>query len=86
MDLGLILAIAGTTITILGFIYGFLRNFKNDINSHLDRLEKRIDKSDDRFDRHAQRIDQLYVMFNASLTELKNMHGRVCVLEERTRK
>ena len=45
MDLVIILTSIATTITIIGFVYGFLRNFKIDINAHIDRLEKRIEDS-----------------------------------------
>jgi len=38
-----IIALIGTSGTIIGFVYAFLRNFKTDINSHIDKLEKRMD-------------------------------------------
>ncbi len=37
-----------TGLTVLGFVYGFLRNFRTDITAQLDRLERRIDDQDDR--------------------------------------
>jgi len=37
-----------TGLTVIGFVYGFLRNFKNDIKSQMDRLEKRIDAQDNK--------------------------------------
>ena len=43
MDLAIILTLLATTVTIIGFVYGFLRNFKDDINGHIDRLDKRMD-------------------------------------------
>lgn len=36
-------AVLGTTLGGVALVYTFLRNFKNDINSHIDRLDKRID-------------------------------------------
>jgi hypothetical protein len=33
----------GTAATIIGFVYAFLRNFKADINAHIDRLDKKTD-------------------------------------------
>ena len=57
MDLATILALLATTITILGFVYGFLRNFKNDINGHIDRLERRMDKFESRMISLEERID-----------------------------
>lgn len=46
--IGVILGFVVSVLTILGFVYGFLRNFKTDINSHIDRLEKRMDILDER--------------------------------------
>jgi hypothetical protein len=40
--------VIGTGIGIIGFTYGFLRNFKNDVNKRIDRLEVRLDQQDDR--------------------------------------
>lgn len=48
MDLAIILTLLATTVTIIGFVYGFLRNFKTNINSHIDRLEKRMDSLEER--------------------------------------
>jgi hypothetical protein len=48
MDLAIILTLIATTVTIIGFVYGFLRNFKADINSHIDKLEKRMDTLEER--------------------------------------
>ncbi|MGZ3732898.1 MAG: hypothetical protein ACXU9U_04100 [Parachlamydiaceae bacterium] len=48
MDLAIILTLLATTVTIIGFVYGFLRNFKTDINSHIDRLEKKMDSLEER--------------------------------------
>lgn len=48
MDLAIILTLLATTVTIIGFVYGFLRNFKTDINTHIDRLEKRMDTLEER--------------------------------------
>jgi hypothetical protein len=39
-----------SAITVIGFVYGFLRNFKNDINSHIDKIETRLDKRMDSLD------------------------------------
>ena len=37
-----------TGITVIGFVYGFLRNFKTDINHRLESMEKRMDNMDER--------------------------------------
>ncbi len=46
IDLTTISTVIGTGIAVIGFVYAFLRNFKTDINSHIDRLEKRMDMFD----------------------------------------
>ena len=48
MDTGTIATIIGTGIGIVGFVYAFLRNFKTDINSHIDIIEKRTDALEER--------------------------------------
>jgi hypothetical protein len=37
--------VIGTGLGIIGFTYGFLRNFKNDVNKRIDRLETRLSLS-----------------------------------------
>lgn len=71
MDMTIILTGIGSAATVIGFIYALLRNFKMDINEHLNRIEKRFDKWEARQDRHAARIDQLYQMFVDLLKEKK---------------
>lgn len=48
MDVNLLLSLFATAITIIGFVYGFLRNFKADINKHIEKSEKRIDLLEER--------------------------------------
>lgn len=43
-----IVAVVGTGASVVGFVYMFFRNFKQDINSHIDKLEKRIDSMDEK--------------------------------------
>lgn len=50
MDWGIFWTIIGASIAIVGLIYSFLRNFKQDINSHIDRVEKRIDTVEKKFE------------------------------------
>lgn len=79
-DWTLIISAIGTVITTVGLIYGIMRNFKNDINDHLDKLDKRIDKLDvdvkntnTKFDgwfkSQNERTDRLYEMFVELLKE-----------------
>jgi hypothetical protein len=57
MDLVVILTSLGTAVTVIGFVYGFLRNFKTDINNHIDRLETRMDKFEIRMNKMEERLD-----------------------------
>ncbi len=50
MDTPTMLTCIASAITTIGFVYGFLRNFRADINSHLDRLDKRMDRLEQRMD------------------------------------
>lgn len=47
-DWSVILTSLGTSITIIGFIYAILRNFKIDVNNRMDKFEKRIDDIDEK--------------------------------------
>ncbi|MGL4540271.1 MAG: hypothetical protein ACRCU0_04765 [Candidatus Rhabdochlamydia sp.] len=58
MDLVVILTSLAATVTVIGFVYGFLRNFKTDINSHIDRLETRIDKLEERLDSRVNKLEE----------------------------
>mgnify|MGYP001616742566 CR=1 FL=1 len=46
--IGVVLGFFISVLTIIGFVYTFLRNFKIDINLHIDKLEKRMDILDER--------------------------------------
>ncbi len=43
-----ILGLIGTGITVIGFIYAIMRNFKTDVNARIDKLEIRMDMLDER--------------------------------------
>lgn len=40
--------IIGTGVGVIGSVYIFFRNFKTDMNAHMNRLEQRIDTIDER--------------------------------------
>lgn len=56
MDLAIILTLLATTVAIIGFVYGFLKNIKDDISGHIDRLEKRMDIFESRITSMEERI------------------------------
>ena len=47
MDWSLFFTVIGSAIGTITIIYAFLRNFKADINSHIDKLDKRITTLED---------------------------------------
>ena len=42
------LSLAGAVITVIGFVYTFLRNFKADIKTDIKKMESRIDTLEER--------------------------------------
>jgi len=46
--LNFLITALGVGIAAVGFVYGFLRNFRDDINAHIDAIEKRQNILDDR--------------------------------------
>lgn len=60
MELSMILTAVGTVIAIAAFVYGFLRNFKIDINTKFESLEKHIDRLDANMIVQGKRTDHLY--------------------------
>lgn len=60
MDIALIATIIGTGVGSVALIYAFLRNFKSDINSHIDRLDANFQKMDQRVNEANKRMDGVY--------------------------
>jgi hypothetical protein len=64
MDAGIIWTIIGAAIATIATIYTFLRNFKTDINAHIDRLEKRMIEDNAKMDQRVmetnKRMDGVY--------------------------
>ena len=48
MDWTQIFALIGAGASFVGLIYMIIRNFKNDVNARIDRLEKHMDLMDER--------------------------------------
>lgn len=48
MDAATILTAVGATVTVIAFVYGFLRNFKSDIAKTVEKMESRIDTLEER--------------------------------------
>ena len=63
MDWPIFFTILSAAVAIVAIIYQFLRNFKTDINAHIDHLNENLNRNNSRLDGHAHRIDQLYKMF-----------------------
>lgn len=68
-----IIGLVAAVVTIIGFVYAILRNFKTDIeiyvHKEIDRVEKRIDGlekrmtiQDDRIEKQNMRLDGIYTI------------------------
>lgn len=53
-----ILTVIGTGATVIGLVHTFLRNFKIDIYSRIDRLESRLDKTENKFEQKITSLDE----------------------------
>jgi hypothetical protein len=62
MDISYIISLIVAVVTILGFVYTFLRNFKMDIGKRIDELEKRMSIQDDRIEKQNMRLDGIYTI------------------------
>ena len=56
----LIFTVIGTGVGVVGFIYMFLRNFKEDINKHMYEIRKYQGKMDRRVMETNKRMDGVY--------------------------
>lgn len=54
--IGVILTILGTGVGVVTLVYQIMRNFKDDVNSKFEAMERRLDKSDARFEKIDQRL------------------------------
>lgn len=70
--------IIGSDIAIIVAIYTFLRNFKQDINFHIDRLENRMKEDGEKRDKKFSEMDQRILESN------KRMDGVYHILLKRT--
>jgi cell division protein FtsL len=75
MDIVLLFTIVGAAAAVIASVYQFLRNFKTDINGHIDRLDREIGslavKVENDMRAQTARTDQLYQMFIDLLKEHK---------------
>jgi hypothetical protein len=64
MDWVLILTIVGTGLTVVGLIYTFMRNFKSDINDHIDTINTRMDNTSKEWKDEVRKMDQRVIETN----------------------
>ena len=57
-------AIIGSAVTVLGFLYTFLRNFKKDMDERFDKMDAKLEKKfyemDQRVTETNKRMDGVY--------------------------
>lgn len=78
MEAGVIWTIIGAAIATIGTIYTFLRNFKTDINAHIDAVTTRLDAHIQETKEESRKMDQRVMETN------RRMDGVYHVLLKRT--
>lgn len=78
METSVIWTIIGAAIATIAAIYTFLRNFKSDINSHIDRIENQMKEDGKKRDQQFAEMDQRVMETN------KRMDGVYHILLKRT--
>ena len=79
MDIGLIIAISGSTIAIVATVLAMMFWSRSEANTL--RAEAKEDRKD-----FLQICRTLELTVNAIQTEMKDFHGRLCAIEEKGRK
>ena len=78
-DIGIIIAIVGTGIAMVGVVIAMMFWVRSEANSL--RTEAKADRKD-----LLQISRNLEIALNAMQVEMKDFHGRLCIIEERNRK
>lgn len=78
MDTATIWTIIGTGITTIGVIYGFMRNFKSDINTHIDKMGTQIGELAKEMKEENKKMEQRVIETN------KRMDGVYYILLKRS--
>lgn len=78
MDIAVISTVIGTAVATIAVIYTFLRNFKEDINKHIDAVTNRLDTHIQETKDENRKMDQRVMETN------KRMDGVYNVLLKRT--
>lgn len=71
MDLVTFMTIAGTALTTVTVIYGFVRNIKSDIKNNFDKLDNRISQLDNRIFQLAMGKSLKEILIEEKLQEKK---------------
>ncbi|MHB1059883.1 MAG: hypothetical protein ACYC0F_18575 [Rhodanobacter sp.] len=79
--LTIVLSIAAINVAMFGCMLTLGIWAVNKLDSDIQSLSARMDASNNRLDGHAKRIDQLYSMFLSIQNEIKELYGKVCVME-----
>jgi hypothetical protein len=73
MDTAVIWTIIGTTVGTIGIIYTFLRNFKTDINKHIDAVTTRLDTHITETKQDNAKRDNIIMQTNARMDGVYNL-------------
>ena len=82
--IGVMLAVG---VAIVGFMYGMIRNLRNDMNTRFDQADQREDarfaKVDERLDRMDERLDRMDERIDRMGERIDRMGERIVRMEER---
>lgn len=73
MDTSTIWTIIGTAGTVLGLVYAFMRNFKSDINSHIDKMGGKIVELTKEMKEENRRMEKRIVETNQRMDGVYNV-------------
>lgn len=84
MDLTIFFTVIGGVVTTIGFVYGFLRNFKIDMLNQLDRMKADNQQLLDRIDRKMDNFDEKLTDIARRLCRMEGAFSSkdCCILKE----
>lgn len=73
MDKATLITLIGTGITIIGFVYAFMRNFKTDVNNHIDKVSQGLTELAKEMKEENRKMDQRVIQTNARMDGVYNV-------------
>lgn len=77
LEIDTLLTVGAAVATVIGTVYGFVRNFKQDVKTQIDKLDLDLKSQNADIKSQMSRTDQLYFMYvegqRATMESQKNM-------------